>query len=166
MSSLKIRKQIAEGVFTSILVYCMPLWGGCSKGEIQQLQVIQNEAAQHVLKLPRRSGRKEMFDSLGWLSVNQLVFFTNVMAVYKIRRSGEPEYLAEKMNYDNFRGRLVVPHTDLSLAKDSFCFRGGDFWISLPETLRSIKDIGRFKTALKNFTMKKIPQFLDKTTNI
>ena len=52
VSSLKLRKQIAEGIFTSILVYCIPLWGGCGKGELQQLQVLQNEAAQHVLRYP------------------------------------------------------------------------------------------------------------------
>ena len=85
--SLQLRKQIAEGIFTSILVYCMPLWGGCGKGELQQLQVIQNTAAQHVLRVPRRSSRKEMFNRLGWLSVNQLVFFHTVMAVYKMRQT-------------------------------------------------------------------------------
>ena len=139
--SLQLRKQIAEGIFTSILVYCMPLWGGCGKGELQQLQVIQNTAAQHVLRAPRRSSRKEMFNRLGWLSVNQLVFFHTVMAVYKMRQTMEPEYLAKKMMNDNFRGGLVVPATNLTLAKDSFCFRGGDYWISLPETLRNLKNV-------------------------
>ena len=101
-----------------------------------------------------------MFDRLGWLSVNQLVFFHSVMAVYKMRKTGEPEYLARKMMYDNFRGGLVVPNTSLSLAKESFCFRGGDSWISLPETIRKIEKIGEVKKALKTFTTMKIPQFL------
>ena len=104
VTSLDFRKQIAEGVFTSILVYCIPLWGGCDKGDTQQLQVLQNNAAQHVLKLPRRSSRKEMFDILGWLSVNQLVFYHTAMAIYKIRQTGEPEHLAEKLLNDNLRG--------------------------------------------------------------
>ena len=82
-----------------------------------------------------------MFNRLGWLSVNQLVFFHTVMAVYKMRQTMEPEYLAKKMMNDNFRGGLVVPATNLTLAKDSFCFRGGDYWISLPETLRNLKNV-------------------------
>ena len=161
VSSLRLRKTIAEGIFNSILTYCVLLWGGCAKGELQQLQVIQNMAAQHVLRLPRRSSRNEMFTSLGWLTVNQLVYFHTVMAVFKIRHTEEPEYLAGKMKYDNFRGGLVVPATNLSLAKNSFCFRGADCWISLPLAIRNLKKIGEFKKALKIHTMTKIPKFLD-----
>ena len=89
--SINLRKQVAEGIFTSVLVYCMPLWGGCDKGDIRDLQVLQNRAAQHVLRLPRRSSRKDMFDRLGWLSVQQLVYYHTIMAVYKMRQTGEPE---------------------------------------------------------------------------
>ena len=83
------------------------------------------------------------------------------MAVFKIRHTEEPEYLAGKMKYDNFRGGLVVPATNLSLAKNSFCFRGADCWISLPLAIRNLKKIGEFKKALKIHTMTKIPKFLD-----
>ena len=96
VSALKLRKQIAEGIFASVLVYCIPLWGGCDMGHLQELQVLQNRAAQHVLRLPNRSSRKEMFFRLGWMSVNQLAFYHTVMTVYKIRQTGEPELLAEK----------------------------------------------------------------------
>ena len=59
---------------------------------------------------------------LGGLSVQQLVFYHSVMAVYKIRQTGEPEYLAEKLLNDNLRGMLIVPNTSLTLAQSSFCF--------------------------------------------
>ena len=159
--STNFRKQIAEGIFTSVLVYCIPLWGACDKGDAKDLQVLQNRAAQHVLRLPRRSSRKDMFDRLGWMSVQQLVFYHTIMAVYKMRQTGEPEYLAGKMMNDNFRGGLIVPATSLSLAKNSFCFRGGDSWLSLPEALRNIRKVGSFKKALKTYTMMTIPRFLD-----
>ena len=68
--------------------------------------------------------------------------------------------MARKMRYYNFRGGLVVPNTALSLAKESFCFRGGDSWISLPETMRKIEKISEFKKSLKTFTAMKFPQFL------
>ena len=69
--------------------------------------------------------------------------------------------MAEKLLNDNLRGGLVVPVTTLSLAKNSFCFRGGDCWISLPESVKNIQKIAVFKKALKTFTMAKIPRFLD-----
>ena len=163
--SLMFRKQVAEGIFTSVLVYCIPLWGGSDKGDLEELQVLQNKAAQHVLRRPGRSCRKEMFDQLGWLSVHQLVFYHTVMAVYKMRQTGEPEYLAEKMLNDNYRGGLIIPTTDLTLAKNSFCFRGGDCWISLPLDLRNIRKVGQFKKGLRTYTMNNIPRFLDQMMN-
>ena len=125
--SYAFRKTVAEGIFNSVLIYCIPLWGGGDKGDTQDLQILQNQAAQHVLLLPPRSNRKMMYDKLDWMSVNQLIFYHSVMTVFKIRLTGEPEYLADKMGYDNYRGCLIVRTTALS-----FCFCGGDSWPSLP----------------------------------
>ena len=72
------RKTVAEGICTSVLTYCIPAWGGLDKGD---LQVMQNKAAQIVMNLPPRSNRKMMYTSLGWLTVNQLIFFHSVLAV-------------------------------------------------------------------------------------
>ena len=78
------RKTVAEGIFMSVLTYCIPAWGGLDQGDLQDLQVMQNKAAQIVLNLPPRSNRKMMYTSLSWLTVNQLIFFHSVLAVSKI----------------------------------------------------------------------------------
>ena len=57
VNSMQIRKQVAESLFMSILVYCIPVWGGCENKDLSDLQVLQNVAAQHVLRLPRRNSR-------------------------------------------------------------------------------------------------------------
>ena len=41
-------KIITHGIFNSILVYCLPLYGGCDKADLESLQVLQNKAAQHI----------------------------------------------------------------------------------------------------------------------
>ena len=43
-----VRKIVADGLFSSVLVYCLPLFGGCDAGEVQALQILQNRAAQMV----------------------------------------------------------------------------------------------------------------------
>ena len=65
------------------------------------------------------------------------------------------------MRQDNFRGGLVVPATNLSLAKSSFCFRGADNWISLPAAVWNLTKISEFKRALRTLTLIRILQFLD-----
>ena len=159
--SLPSRKTIAEGIFISVLTYCMPLWEGGDKGDTQDLQALQNRAAQHVLLLNRRSNRNQMYDSLDWLSVHQLVFYHTVMTVYKIRQTGQPEYLADKMKQDNYRGNLIVPTTELTLVKNSFCFRGGESWLALPAAIRKIEKMAPFKKALKSWTKENIKRFLE-----
>ena len=107
------------------------------------LQVLENKAAQLVLNTPPRTSRKEMYDRLGWMSVNQLIFYHTVISVYKIRKSMEPEYLAAKLTNDNFRSTLVVPNTILSLAKNSFCYRAPESWNKVPESVRKIENVSR-----------------------
>ena len=36
---------IVDGLFTSVLSYCLPVFGKCDKAELKALQVMQNKAA-------------------------------------------------------------------------------------------------------------------------
>ena len=69
------KKTIVEGVFNSVLCYCLPLFGGCNVDEVQALQVQQNRAARIVLNLPPRSNRDHNFAKLGWMTVQQLIVY-------------------------------------------------------------------------------------------
>ena len=70
-----LTKRVTEGIFTSVLVYCLPVFGGCDKYELESLQILQNKAARLVTNSPIRTRRKELFAQLDWLTVNQLVFY-------------------------------------------------------------------------------------------
>ena len=110
-----IRKIITHSIFNSILVYCLPLFGGCDIGQIKDLQVLQNKAAQIVTHSPPRSRRNDLYDKLGWLTVNQLIVYHTLITVFKIRESKEPEYLAGKLSIETPTGRIMIPNTKLSL---------------------------------------------------
>ena len=155
------RKAVSEGVFNSVLSYCLPLFGGCDVGEVHDLQVLQNKAAQFVTKSPPRSPRVPMFDCLGWLTVHQLVVYHTLLAVYRVRASGEPEYLAESLCRDNITGHIIVKPTRLSLLQRSFKFRGAIHWNGLPQGIRKLKNIGAFKSAVKVWIRNHIPRFLE-----
>ena len=148
-------KIITQGIFNSILIYCLPLFGGCDKGEISALQVLQNKAAP-------RSPRNFMFERLGWFSVNQLIVYHTLIAVFKIRNSGEPEFLATSLNKDNVvNGHILLPKQNLTLAEKSFTFRGAKAWNLLPFHMRTLVKIGCFKKELKKWVKENVPRFLD-----
>ena len=153
-------KMITEGIFNSVLVYCLPLFGGCDKGELQAIQVLQNKAAQIVTRSAPRSHRDTMYDTLGWLTVNQLVVYHTAITVYRIRQSNEPEYLAEKLQFDSRNGRVIVPNLKLGLARRSFCFRGADTWNSLPMHVRQARKIGEFKKGVRKWVQGNVARFL------
>ena len=156
-----LRKRITEGIFTSVLAYCLPVFGGCDKFEMEALQVMQNRAARLVTHSEMRTSRQVIFSQVGWLTVNQLVFYHSALSTYRIRHSQEPEYLNTIMSKDNRADRIIVPNSNLTLAKNSFCYRASSQWNSLPENIRKNRRIGQFKSQLKNWIIKNVPQFVD-----
>ena len=155
------RKIVSEGLFNSILGYCLPLFGACDMGELRDLQVLQNKAAQLVTQSPGRAVRNPMYDKLGWLTVNQLVRYYSLLAVYRIRMSKEPEYLAASLCNDNRNGKIIVQNTKLTLAQKSFKIRGACHWNALPAGIRSIQEIGAYKKEVKTWIKQHVSRFLD-----
>ena len=157
----QLRKSVSEALFNSVLGYCIPLYGGCDLGELRDLQVLQNRAAQLVTHSPPRAVRKPMYDMLDWLTVNQLLRYHTLLAVYRIRVSKEPEYLASSLCNDNRLGKIIVQITRLTLAMKSFKIRGACNWNALPEDIRNTSKIGVFKKKLKIWIKLNVPRFLD-----
>ena len=71
----RLRKIVTEGMFNSVLAYCLPVFGGLDKGDIREIQVLQNKAARLVCKAPPRANRAELYQRLGWLTVNQQISY-------------------------------------------------------------------------------------------
>lgn len=157
----QVRRAIADGIFNSVLVYCLPLFGGMGLVMIRDLQILQNKAARLVCRLPLRVSRKELFKKLKWLTVNQLIMYHTLLSVFKIKLSREPEYLAKHFSLENRNQRIIIPNPNLSLAYDSFCFRGSKDWNKLPGDLRSITSPDLFRKKLKEWILSNVQQFLE-----
>ena len=154
-------KTITQGLFNSVLIYCLPLFGGCDKNQLSNIQVLQNKAAQVVTRSPPRSVRNTMYEKLDWLTVNQLISYHTLIQVYKIRTSGEPEYLSDELRNDNRSGHIIIPNSDLTLAMKSFTFRGANLWNTLPAHIRNCPKIGVFKKETRKWVKNMVPRFLD-----
>ena len=156
------KKNIVEGVFNSVLCYCLPLFGGCNNCDVNTLQVQQNKAAQIVLSLPPRHNREYMYNKLGWLTVHQLIVYHTLITVYRIRQSREPEYLGNILGKTSRLGQnyIIVDNIKLGLVRNSFTYRGALQWNRLPPALRVEPKIGTFKKNLKKWILENITRFL------
>ena len=161
LAPFNVRLKIADGVFNSVLVYCLPLFGGTEAQNIKTLQVLQNKAAQVVCQLPLRTNRKTLFDRVGWLTVGQLVVYHTLLTVFRIRNTKEPEYLAHVMCRDSRGGRVRLPNFNLQIAQRSFTYRGAQYWNMLPEVIRSSSKQSQFKNLSKQWVLKNISRFED-----
>ena len=158
---LNTRRAVCVGMFNSVLVSCVPLFGGCDVQDVKDLQVFQNKAARIVSHSPLRERRERMYDNLGWLTVKQLILYHTLLTVYRTRNSQEPEYLASILSRDNPYGKIIITNTNLSLYRKSFAYRGVINWNLLPTHVRQISAIGAFKKELKNWIKREVPRFLD-----
>ena len=100
-----------------------------------------------------------MFDQLEWLTVHQLIAYHTLISVYRIRSAGVPEDLAATLSRDNHNGHINIKNTRLELYRNSFIFRGALLWNKLPRILRVGKQLGQFKTDLREWIAKNIPRF-------
>ena len=83
--------------------------GGTEKKNIKAFQVLQNKAAQIVCQALPRTSRNELFDITGWMTVRQLISYHTLLTVFRIRSSGEPEYLESHLNKDTRNGQIQLP---------------------------------------------------------
>ena len=153
--------MVADGLINSVLAYCLPLFGGCNKNDVRDLQVLQNKAARIVCHAPPLASRRGMFDHLDWLSVRQMINYHTLIAIYRIRSSGEPEYSAKMFNNVNRKGSIIVQNTRLSLFQSSFRIRVASQWNCLPQNVREAKKISQFKNGLRQWIKKNVPRFFE-----
>ena len=157
ITSFKDRKMLAEGIFTSKLTYLIALWGGCETGMIRTLQVIQNKVARVVARVDWGTPVKEIFNQVGWLSVNQLAFYHTVLLVYKVKVSKQPKYLSNMFNWSYKyntrqadRGQIRLEgRPKLELANQGFKWRAARQFNQLPVDILNSKSINVFKNRVK-----------------
>ena len=89
-----------------------------------------------------------------------MIAYHTLIAVYRVRQSKEPEYLAQSLCRDNKQGNIVMENIKLGLYRTSFIFRGSVMWNELPKSLRSQEKIGKFKIELKKWVIEHVSRFL------
>ena len=71
------------------------------------------------------------------------------------------EYLASFLLDDNRTGKITIRNTKLSLATNSFVWRGALNWNELSSELRKSTKIGHFKRGAKDYVVRNVPYFTE-----
>ena len=175
--------SLINGLFTSKLLYCLPLycnvWGipsmddtnrrfsAFTREDMRRLQVLQSRVLRlkcqnHDINTPT----VELVKSSGDLSINQLGAFYTILQVFKTIHSGQPKYLAKKLNirrpnpshiFLQRQSNTIHVKNNLSLSRSGFVYRGAQLWNLLPLDLRASTDLGAFKRELRSWISSTVP---------
>ena len=151
---------VGRAIILSRLDYCNSLLYGTSQSNIDRLQHIQNQVVRIIKKLPPRSHVSEHRVALHWLPVKERILYKMAVLTFVARSSGQPSYLAEQLTGHTTgrqlrstadTSRLTVPLVKTKSAACAFRVAAPTVWNNLPQSIRDINSIDKFKAELKTF---------------
>ena len=152
---------VANGLFSSKLIYGMTVWGGVwglpgydeetrngiavTKEDMRRLQVLQNQVMRMMTRLEQGTTTELLCNRSNQLSVHQLVAYHSLNQVYKIYRDKKPQYHYNRLFGSNQHdtitrgGARMTSRVDfnLSLDRTSFFFQASQLWNLLPLSLNT-----------------------------
>ncbi len=120
--------------------------------------MIQNDAARIVTGLTRSVSLVKLYNEIGWPSLSNRRKFQKLVIIYKIKHNLAPDYLSDLFpntvgnithyflrNIDDFS----ILNRRTAIFSNSFVPSAISLWNDLPESLRNLDTVDKFKLALK-----------------
>ena len=126
--------------------------------------MVQNTLARVVMGGRRRDNITPMLRDLHWLPVSKRIEFKVATLTFKVKSTGQPEYLSSLLNdYAPTRTlrsahaqTLIVPRTRTVLAERRFSVAAPTIWNSIPLNIRQSSTVQSFKSHLKTYYFKSV----------
>jgi hypothetical protein len=161
----KALQQIYFSFLRPILEYGCIVWGGCTQYEKDNIERIQHEAARIVTGLTRSTSIRNLYNELGWLSLENRRLYQRLIIAYKVKRGLTPEFLnnifpdtvgiVTPYNLRNNNNYSVI-NARTQLFRNSFIPSCISSWNNIPEFIRDSETLTLFKRQLINHLFKPI----------
>lgn len=142
----------------SCLDYGNSLYIGLPDYLLSKLQVVMNDAAKLIFKLPRRTRASPLLQKLHWLPIKQRIKFKGLCITHKALHGQVPSYIKERLvKYTPSRSLRSSAGGQISCPWFNLTKKGGrafsilipQLWNRLPFQLRSEKALLPFRKHLK-----------------
>ena len=127
---VKVQKLFYQGYILPLIDYGSNTWGSTSKLNIERLSKLQKRAARIILKADFDTPSSEMFNELGWSTIENRHNYNKAVLTYKALNDLTPEYISNllKPTFETHNrklrsatnGSLSVPRSRTSLFDRSF----------------------------------------------
>ena len=144
-------EKLIHAIISHRLDYCNVIFNNMNKENLNKLQKCHNAAAK-VIVSPSHSSAVERLKELHWLPIESRVVYKILMIVFKILH-GQCTTLKLHFKISNLRSgssnQLETPNFKTKYGKRIFEYSGSRYWNVLPENIRTIDNIMKFKKELK-----------------
>ena len=175
-SNYKLRKNLANGIFQSKLVYGIQVWGTAPKYLIQKIQVIQNNVARLTIgNKSKRWSQKHLMDEMNWLCINDLITFHTTTTIHQTLNTKTPNYMYKRMQNNqqlptrssaiNKLGPKPPNQGNTTHSKNTFIPRSYEIYNNIPDVITAIPGRRFFRTKMKRYLKNKndLPSINDPT---
>ncbi len=151
LENLQLSKVIYFSLIECHIRYSIILWGSSSKINLEKIFIYQKRAIRSIARVPRLTPCREIFKKLNILTVPSIYIFESVYYA-------KSQNLINSHNHQHLtRNRHInssVSHR-LKLTETSPEYYGQKFYHTLPEELKSINNLQRFKNSLQKYLVDK-----------
>ena len=156
-----VKKLVINSVITRV-DYCNSVYYKLPKFQLKKLQGILNRSARLIKGISSRERITPVLIELHWLPIKARIIFKLCVLTHQALVTGCPPYIREMLQVmqplDGVNTRratsgitLFEPRCSLCIGSRSFKFAAPRVYNSLPQHIREIEDIRRFKMKLKTF---------------
>ena len=156
-------KSVVSSFVVSRIYYCNCLLVGCPRYQLDRLQAVMNTAARLIFHVGKYVSIKQLLrDRLHWLPVPKGIRFELCPLVFKAVSGSAPSYLldlcypvstvvSKRRPRSAARGDLVIDTSISDFGQHSFSVAAEKVWNELSDSVRSIRAVDSFTSALKTF---------------
>ena len=143
-----IKQLIVEALVFPHILYCITVWGGCTKLQMHRVQKVMNHAARIVTCSRRRDHVTPLLDMLDWQSVDSLILERDILTIHKLlyRPNMSPVNIRRLLTYRSEvsqrrtraveTGLLELPRVRSERARRCFTYRAPLAWNRAPANVR------------------------------
>ena len=155
------QKMFYQGYILPLIDYGSCTWGTTSKSNIERLSRLQKRAARIILNVPYDTASSDMFNALGWPTIEKRHSYNKAVLTYKALNNLTPLYISEllismsethnRRLRSTLNGSLAVPRSKTAIFDGSFTCTAPRLWNQLPEATKKASSLSCFKTQVKQF---------------
>jgi hypothetical protein len=156
-----IMRKLYFSLIYPFIIYGIPAWGAQSQTELSKLQRLQDRAVRTVYCNSGAGNVEQMYTKYKLLNIDQIYIYFSLIYFYKYHRLHFSSHFHDKIDsiqvsHDHntrFKSdnNLNLPYVRLSQTLHSFLFESIKLWNSLPDNIRSLDTLHRFKRLLRNW---------------